>query len=81
MKKSKEMEHYLNLAQHRKAMEQGAWGLPPGSLEMQKLKNKMESDRIDAFMKSDKYHNHCPKCSRLFINNISCPRCGWRLKK
>ena len=27
------------------------------------------------------HHNHCPKCSRMFINNISCPRCGWRLKK
>lgn len=29
----------------------------------------------------DPYHNECSVCGRLFINNISCPRCGWRLRK
>jgi hypothetical protein len=24
---------------------------------------------------------HCPECKREFINNISCPRCGWRLPR
>jgi hypothetical protein len=29
----------------------------------------------------DKYHYRCPECRREFINNISCPRCGWRLPR
>ena len=69
--------HGMNPAQRQALLAAQMGAIAP--IPYQNLETATEAAMLGTV--GDHWYYKCPKCSRLFINNISCPRCGWRLKK
>lgn len=92
---SREMAHYLGLTPSQVGLSPysvGAQGMQDMSQDkldamcphsdnpyIENLRSEFRKEYLEKA--AHPHHNRCPKCSRLFINNISCPRCGhrWRM--